>query len=279
MSQSPVSRFISVMGHEIHLRDWGDPEAPAVVCWHGMSRAGRDFDGLAQAFSDRFRVITPDTIGRGLSTWATEPEQEYRYPYYVELIGALLAALDLSTLDWVGTSMGGILGMMLAGGPLRGQIRHLVLNDIGPERDTRGHQRIGGYIGHPPVFATVHEAVAYMVKQYEPFGLTAAEWWETMEWSLRRTDAGALTLHYDPRIAVHFQSGLPELDLWTAYDAIQAPTLVIRGAVSDVLSADVAQAMTERGPQAELWVVPDTGHAPSLNRREAADVIRAFLTR
>jgi pimeloyl-ACP methyl ester carboxylesterase len=275
------SRYLTVAGYELHVLDWGAPDAPAVVCWHGMSRTGRDFDGLARILAQAGRrVVAPDTLGRGLSQWARDPEREYRYPFYVELATALVDALGLETLDFVGTSMGGTLGMLLAGGPLRGRVRHLVLNDIGPEVDPVGIRRIAAYIGQPPRFATMAEVVAYLKTAYRPFGLDDDEWWAMAEWSVRRTDSGAFTLHYDPRIVVHFAgSGRERLDLWAHYDAITAPTLLIRGETSDILSATVAQAMSERGPKAELVVVPGEGHAPSLNHPERARLIQTFLAR
>lgn len=273
------SRFLPLLGYEVHFLDWGEDGAPAVVCWHGMSRTGRDFDGLARALAGR-RVIAPDTIGRGLSSWARDPEAEYRYDVYVRLATALVDALGLEQMDFVGTSMGGTLGMLLAGGPLRGRIRRLVLNDIGPEVDPAGGRRIASYIGRPPQFATMADVVAYLQTVYRPFASSEEEWWAMAEWSVRRTDSGAFTLHYDPRIAVHFTR--PErtgLDLWAHYDAIEAPTLVIRGETSDILSPAVAEAMTRRGPRAELVVVPGEGHAPSLNHPERARLVERFLAR
>jgi pimeloyl-ACP methyl ester carboxylesterase len=271
------SRFLMLEGYEVHFLDWGAEDMPAVVCWHGMSRTGRDFDGLARALASR-RVIAPDTIGRGLSSWARDPEAEYRYDVYERIAVALVDALGLDRLDFVGTSMGGTLGMLLAGGPLRGRIRHLVLNDIGPEVDPAGARRIAGYVGRPPTFGTIAELVAYLKTMYQPFASSEEEWWAMAEWSARRTDGGAFTLHYDPRIAVHFAGRERErLDLWARYDAIEAPTLLIRGETSDILSPAVAEAMTRRGPRARLVVVPGEGHAPSLNVPERAELIERFL--
>ncbi|MDA8233145.1 MAG: alpha/beta hydrolase [Magnetospirillum sp.] len=272
------SLYFSLAGHEIHVTEWGDPASPALVMAHGLVRQGRDFDTAAARLAERFRVLCPDTIGRGLSSWSAAPERDYTLSGYVHLAASLLDALGVAICAWVGTSMGGLIGMAAAAGPLRGRIARLVLNDIGPVIDPAAVERIRTYGGHIPDFDGVVAYEAFLRRVYAPFGaLTDAEWRRMAETSARRRDDGRITVHYDPRIVQVFAQAGQTPDLWEAYDGLACPVLVLRGAESDMLTPEVAGAMTRRGPRAGLVTVPGCGHAPALNVPSQLDVVERFL--
>jgi pimeloyl-ACP methyl ester carboxylesterase len=272
------SRYLNCLGREIHFTDWGDEAAPVVVAWHGLARTGRDMDELAQVLSHRWRVICPDTLGRGLSQWSPAPQREYCLAFYVELATALLDQLGLAHVHWVGTSMGGAIGTLAAAGPLRGRIRRLVLNDNGPELAQPALERIKAYAGQPPSFATVAELEAFFRTVYAPFGaMSDAQWRQLTETSLRRLPDGRVTPHYDPAMAAQFEHHPEDYSLWDAWDSLDLPVLCLRGEDSDLLLADTAQAMRERGPRAAVVTIPGCGHAPALNTPEQIGVIERFL--
>ncbi|MGI4815537.1 MAG: alpha/beta fold hydrolase [Janthinobacterium lividum] len=274
---SPTSNFRKILNRELHYTEWGNEEAPVAVLWHGFARTGRDMDDLAQQLASRWRVICPDTIGRGYSQWSPLPESEYRADFYIALAGALLDELGVEQCAWVGTSMGGKLGLVAAGGPLKGRITRLVLNDIGPEGGAAVKDRIVQYIANPPTFETFAEFEAYMRTIYKPYGWQSdAQWRRMTETSSRRLPDGKLTLHYDPKIVKELAEQGSEAQ-WDAWDNIDVPTLVLRGVDSDVLLPETAQAMTQRGPQARLVVIEGCGHAPALNVPEQTNLIDAFL--
>ncbi|RDE10127.1 alpha/beta fold hydrolase [Pelagibacterium lacus] len=273
-----TSRYFTLRGREIHVSQWGEPDRPALVMWHGLARTGRDFDTIAGVLCRDYFILAPDTLGRGLSQWATEPEHEYRLDNFGAMAGELLDQLGIGTCRWIGTSMGGAIGMHLAGGPLRGRISHLVINDIGPELPAAAVERIRTYAGNPPVFATVSELEAWLRTVYAPFGLlTDSEWRVMADSSARRTDAGQVTVHYDPRIVAQFAAKNDVGDQWASYDAITARTLLLRGAQSDLLSDDLAGRMQARGPRPARLDITGVGHAPALNSAEQIDSIRDFL--
>ena len=280
--------------HRMAYWQWGDPQAShTVVCVHGLSRQGRDFDVLAQALVDRsktpLRVVCPDVVGRGKSDFLTDP-QGYQLPTYVADMLQLVAQLRPATLDWVGTSMGGLIGMLLcAYAPSVGAtVRRLVLNDVGPVIQWQALQRIGLYLGKSGQFATLQEAADAMWAISSSFGPhTPAQWLALSQPMLKplagAQGPGAWTLHYDPAIALPFgamtaqQAQEGEALLWQAYDVISAQTLLLRGAQSDLLSAATAQQMTQRGPKAQLVEFAGVGHAPTLIAPDQVDAVADFV--
>jgi pimeloyl-ACP methyl ester carboxylesterase len=272
------SRYITVLDRELHYVDWADDQRDVIVMWHGLARTGRDFDDLAAYLCDRYRVICPDTIGRGLSQWSPRPEAEYCLDFYAALATGFLDALGCGQLHWIGTSMGGAIGMRVAATSLRGRIKRLVLNDIGPKIAEAALTRITSYAGAPPRFDTVSELEAYFRTIYKPYGyLSDAQWRRLTETSVRRTDDGRITPHYDPNMMMQFQRRPADDDQWADYDAVTAPTLVLRGAESDLLTPDIAEEMTRRGPRARLEIIAGCGHAPALNTQAHYALIEAFL--
>lgn len=275
---TPVSRYTTLLGREIHTTEWGAQDAPALIAWHGLARTGRDMDALAQAFCGQYRVICPDTLGRGLSQWSPEPAKEYCLDFYAQLATALFDTLGLVSADWVGTSMGGAIGLVAAAGPLRGRIRKLVLNDVGPELARPAIERIRSYAGSPASFATVTELEAYFRTVYQPYGyLSDAQWRLLTESSVRRLPDGRVTPHYDPAMVQQFIHHPNDYERWPEYDSLSLPTLCLRGATSDLLLPDVAERMTQRGPKAQLVTIEGCGHAPALNVPAQWVLIREFL--
>jgi pimeloyl-ACP methyl ester carboxylesterase len=274
----PRSTYVQSAGFEIHVTEWGDPTKPALVMWHGLARTGRDFDEAATTLADEYFVLCPDTPGRGLSSWAKRPEVEYSYRMFGEAALGLLDHYGIDRLRWVGTSMGGLIGITLAAGLLKERITHLVINDVGPDIPAEGAGRIASYVGDPPVYDTVSELEAWLRRNYAPFGDNTPEFWRRMaDTSARRTDGGRVTVHYDPAIVSQFTTHKSDLDVWDKYDAVSAPTLLVRGATSDVLSEVTAARMTSRGPKPRLVTIPDCGHAPTLANSEQISLLREFL--
>jgi pimeloyl-ACP methyl ester carboxylesterase len=272
------SRYITVLDRELHYVDWADDRRDTIVMWHGLARTGRDFDDLAAYLCDRYRVICPDTIGRGLSQWSPRPEAEYGLDFYAALATGLVDALGCGQLHWIGTSMGGAIGMRVAATSLRGRIKHLVLNDIGPKIAEAALNRISSYAGAPPRFDTVSELEAYFRTVYKPYGyLSDAQWRRLTETSVRRTEDGRVTPHYDPKMMMQFQGRPADDDQWADYNAVAAQTLLLRGAESDLLAPEIAEEMTRRGPRCRLEVIAGCGHAPALNTQAHYALIEAFL--
>lgn len=275
---APRSTYIEAAGHELHVTEWGEREKPALVMWHGLARTGRDFDEIAEALSDRYFVLCPDTLGRGLSAWAKNPGHDYSYRAYGDTALAMLDHYGIATLRWLGTSMGGLMGVTLAGGRLKERITHLVINDIGPEAARDGLGRIAAYVGNPPVHATMREFEDWLRRTYAPFGRNTDRFWRRMaDTSARRTDGGGITVHYDPQIVTQLTRPEPGLDLWGAYDAIGARTLLLRGESSDVLPAALAERMAARGPKPALEVFPGFGHAPTLTTEHEIRLLADFF--
>jgi pimeloyl-ACP methyl ester carboxylesterase len=273
-----TSNYITVLDRELHYTEWGAGNQETVVMWHGLARTGRDFDDIAAALSDRYRVLCPDTIGRGLSQWSPQPKKEYCLAFYARLAAALLDALGIEDVLWLGTSMGGAIGTVLAGGPHKGRIRKLVLNDNGPQLAAAAIERIRNYAGNPAAFALMSELEQYFRTVYKPFGfLTDAQWRRLTETSARRLSDGRVTPHYDPNMVLQFVEHPRDYDRWEEYDRITAPTLCLRGAESDLLLAETAQEMTRRGPHCRLVTVPGVGHAPALNVPEQIGLVADFF--
>jgi pimeloyl-ACP methyl ester carboxylesterase len=278
---SMSSHYVKALGRELHYTEWGRGNRDTVVMWHGLARTGRDFDDLAAPLSQRYRVVCPDTIGRGLSQWSPDPDREYCLAFYARLAAALCDELGIAHMRWIGTSMGGAIGIKLAsrnGGALAGRIEKLVLNDNGPQLAGAAIERIKSYAGNPAAFDTVSELEAYFRKIYTPFGmLTDREWVKLTETSVRRLPDGRVTPHYDPNMVRQFINFPADYDLWPEYDAIDIPVLCLRGANSDLLQADTAQAMRERGPRARVVEIEGCGHAPALNVPGQMSLIEDFL--
>ena len=274
----PVSRYLECEGRELHFMDWASHRDEAVIAWHGLARTGRDMDELAAHLSSRYRVICPDALGRGLSEWSPDPAREYSFEFYARQAVSLADQLGLQRFHWVGTSMGGALGIACAAGALRGRIQRLVVNDIGPELPQAAIDRILAYAGSPSAFARVTELEAYLRAVYKPYGfLTDAQWRRLAETSTRRLPDGRVTPHYDPAMVQQFVHHPDDYRLWAAYDAIDVPVLVLRGVESDLLPAQVAEAMRDRGPRAVVANVAGCGHAPALNVPEQLELVRRFL--
>jgi pimeloyl-ACP methyl ester carboxylesterase len=284
--------------HRMAYWRWGDPQASrVVVCAHGLTRQGRDFDLLAQALvaqsTDPVQVICPDVAGRGRSQWLDNPAL-YQIPQYAADMLAMLAQvqaqlgeLPMQSLDWVGTSMGGLIGLVLCGQPglpLPAPIRRLVLNDVGPAITWSSVQRMQTYVGQYGQYKDLDDAAAVLWALSQGFGPVLPQVWRDMSSHMTRPGThGGLTLHYDPAIGVPLRAMTQEMaaageaTLWAMYDQVQAQTLLIRGQDSDLLTPETAQEMTQRGPRARLETWPGFGHAPTLTGADQIQVLSTFL--
>jgi len=265
--------------HRIAYLEWGEPENDAVlICVHGLTRCARDFERFAQAMSDRYRVVCPDVAGRGDSEWLADPAL-YTIPQYVADMVALIARLDVERVHWVGTSMGGLIGMFLAaqnGTP----VARLVMNDAGPVITKASLERIETYLGKAPPLPTIEAAEQYVRVVSGTFGPHSdAEWRFLTEIVVRRDAEGGYRMHYDPRIAEPYRKSLPDKDLefWPSYDGMKCPTLVLRGERSDVLTRETCAQMAQRGPRATTVEIPGVGHAPTLLHDDQIGIVREFL--
>lgn len=283
---APTSRYLRCAGYEIHLTEWGDLDAPVVIAWHGLARTGRDMDELAQRLSPRYRVICPDTLGRGLSQWSANPAQEYRLAFYARMAAELMDGLQIAQAHWVGTSMGGAIGTVCAAGlfepQLPSRIRSLTLNDNAPELAAAAIQRIRAYAGNPPAFDTVLELEAFFRQVYKPYGwLSGAQWRRLTETSVRRLPDGRVTPHYDPAMVAQFNLQPDDYRIWDHYDRLQIPVLCLRGAESDLVLPETVHAMAQRGPGAagrlRVVEIPGCGHAPALNVADQLDLVEQFI--
>jgi pimeloyl-ACP methyl ester carboxylesterase len=252
-------------------------QSPVLIAMHGLTRNGRDFDAVARALAVRYRVICPDVVGRGRSDWLANGAL-YGYPQYLADSAALIAGVGAATVDWLGTSMGGLVGMMLAAQPLT-PIRRLILNDVGPFIPKISLERIGSYVGQDPHFAGMVELEAYLRRVHASFGtLSDADWAHMARFSARRRPGGTYGLAYDPAIALPFQTGpIADVDLWAIWDQIACPVLILRGATSDLLLAETAAEMVRRKPGTTLVTFPDCGHAPALMNAEQIAAIDDWL--
>jgi len=251
--------------------------AQTVVCVHGLTRNGRDFDALAGSLVGLGRrVACPDVVGRGASDWLADPAH-YALPQYCADMAALVARLDVGTVDWVGTSMGGLIGMLLAAMPGT-PIRRLVLNDVGPFVPGPGLAAIAAGL-EDRAFDDLEALEAHLRQVAAGFGpLTDAQWRHLTEHGWRRLPDGRLARNHDPAIAAPLRAAPPaDVDLWPVYDAVGCPVLVIRGAESAVLTAETAADMAARGPKAEVVTLPGIGHAPALMADDQIALVRDFL--
>lgn len=273
-----TSNFIVCANREIHYTEWGAGNAEVVIAWHGLARTGRDMDEVAAHLSSRYRVLCPDTIGRGLSQWSPNPAEEYCLAFYARIAIELVDQLGVDRMHWLGTSMGGALGLRLAAGGLRGRIRRLVLNDIGPKLAEVAVARIRTYAGHPASFDRVSELERYFRTIYAPYGWLSDEQWRRLtETSTRRLPDGKVTPHYDPALVQQFVHHPHDYDQWDAYDALDIPVLCLRGETSDLLAPETAEEMRRRGPRAVVVTIPGCGHAPALNVPEQWQLVERFL--
>jgi len=274
----PSSHYVTVNGFELHYVEWGHASKPPLILWHGFARTCRDFDDLAHALAGDWHIFAPDTIGRGLSQWSSAPERDYTNDNLVNLAAGFLNGLGLETVDWIGTSMGGGIAIRAAAGPLKGRIKRLVLNDIGPKINEAAVQRIRSYAGEPPSFERVSELEAFYRLVYMQFGyLTDAQWRRLTETSARRLPSGRITTHYDPKIILHFNDIPADYEPWRDWDNLDCEILCLRGEESDLLLASDAEEMTRRGPGCKLVTIKGCGHAPALNVPEQIDVVSDFL--
>ncbi len=274
------SRFLGLSQagfHRVAYVEWGLPGNPRVcICVHGLTRNGRDFDELAGALQSDWRVLCPDVVGRGDSDRLADPTL-YGYPQYLADMNALIARAGAARVDWVGTSMGGLIGMMLAA-QANSPIRRLVINDIGAFIPKAGLERIAGYVGKDPRFASLAEAEAALRRTANTFGLkTDSEWRRFTERSVVPAGQGQYALAYDPAIAKGFGAAIKDIDLWAVWDKVRCPVLVLRGAQSDLLTAETAEEMKHRGPGCTVIEFPDCGHAPALMDPAQIKPVRDWL--
>jgi pimeloyl-ACP methyl ester carboxylesterase len=282
MREGKVKCLSAAGFHHMAYVEWGDPANPKVlVCVHGLTRSGRDFDFLAQALADEYRVVCPDVVGRGRSDWLRN-KSLYALPQYCADMTTLLARLDVETVHWVGTSMGGLIGMALACQP-ETPITRLVLNDVGPVIQGGSLERIGEYLGRAPRFDGIEQAEAFVRFVSAPFGNFSDEQWRHLTVHVTRTASdGKVEFAYDPGIAQPFREmqqagGGKDIELWPLYDGIACPTLLLRGVNSDLLAHDTALEMSRRGPCARLVEVPGVGHAPMFMDAAQVAPVREFL--
>lgn len=275
---SCTSHYLHCEGREIHYTEWGARHADTVIAWHGLARTCRDMDDIAEHLSQHYRVICPDTIGRGLSQWSPEPDREYCLGFYVKLATSLVDQLGLDRFHWLGTSMGGAVGSLAAATTLRGRIRKLVLNDIGPQLADAAIARIRSYAGKPESFATVSELERYFRTIYQPYGwLSDAQWRRLTETSARRLPDGRVTPHYDPAMVMQFTHHADDYLRWDEWDSLDLPVLCLRGERSDLLLRETADAMRARGPRAVVIEIANCGHAPALNTPDQYALVERFL--
>lgn len=267
--------------HQLHYTEWGDAENPRVViCVHGLTRNCHDFDALAAALQNELRVVSVSIAGRGKSDWLANPD-DYSYPQYMADMTALIArvtATGSNDISWVGTSMGGMLGMLLASRP-ETPIKRLVLNDVGAVIPKAAMERIGSYVSKILRFESLEETEAWLRITLAPFGpLSDAQWRHLTVHNSKQHDDGSWSMNYDPGIALPFQKAQArDIELWNYYDTIRCPTLLLRGASSDLLQKDIALQMTQRGPRPELVEFEGIGHAPALMSDDQIRVVRNFL--
>jgi pimeloyl-ACP methyl ester carboxylesterase len=284
-----TSHYLNCAGREIHYTLWGAQHSRTVIAWHGLARTGRDMDELAAHLSDRadgYRVICPDTIGRGLSQWSPLPEQEYCLSFYARIAADLFNQLKIDKAHWVGTSMGGAIGMVCASGlfqpVLKQRILSLTLNDTAPQVADAAITRIRSYAGNPPAFDTVQELEAFFRQVYKPYGaLTDAQWRRLTETSTRRLPDGRVTPHYDPAMVQQFISHPNDYLVWDHYDAINIPVLCLRGENSDLVLRETTAQMMVRGPGSlgltQVQEVSGCGHAPALNVPDQLNLVAKFI--
>ena len=281
-----TSHYVRCAGREIHYTEWGAQHSATVIAWHGLARTGRDMDELAAHLSTRYRVICPDTIGRGLSQWSPEPKSEYQLSFYARIATDLFDQLNIDRAHWVGTSMGGAIGTVCASGlfqpRLKDRIVSLVLNDTAPRIADAAIERIKSYAGNPPAFDTLLELESFFRQVYKPYGwLSDGQWRRLTETSTRRLPDGRVTPHYDPAMVQQFIHHPNDYLIWDHYDALTIPVLCLRGAESDLVLRDTTAEMLTRGPGlaglTQVVEIEGCGHAPALNVPDQLECVAAFI--
>ena len=265
--------------HRVAYTEWGDCDNSRVlICVHGLTRNGRDFDTLAEALAGEYRVVCPDVVGRGVSGWLAD-KYDYGYPQYLSDMVALMAHLDADSVHWVGTSMGGLIGMLLAA-QTDSPITRMVMNDVGPLIPRAALERIVSYVGDDPHFPSMEKLDDYLREIYAPFApFTEAQWQALVRSSARELGNGEIGLAYDPGIAAPLRTmPLEDVDMWPVWSAVQCPVLVIRGEQSDLLLAETAATMTTTGPRAKLEVLAGIGHAPTLMSDDQIALVSDWLS-
>lgn len=264
--------------HRMAYTEWGRSDNPKVlVCVHGLTRSGRDFDFLARELSDEYRVVCPDVVGRGRSDWLGV-KSDYDFPLYVSDMVTLIARLNVDSVHWFGTSMGGLIGMILANLP-HSPVSHLILNDVGPDISGVALRRIGSYAGRSTKFASMQEVEEWIRETCAPFGQLSDEQWQHLaRYSVRPTEEGFIAA-YDPGIGDAFRNApvIGDVDMWDSYNDIRCPTLVVRGAESDLLERSTVEKMAKTGPNAEIVEIPGVGHAPVFMDEAQVKLVRDFL--
>ncbi len=274
----PRFNLVPVGKHEVHVTEWGTRGDPPLLMLHGLARTGRDFDEIASALSDQYHVLCPDMIGRGLSSWSNDPSVEYCVENYAEISVGGMDAFGFDQAAWLGTSMGGQIGMRIASGVHRERLTCLLINDIGPEVPDAAIERILAYVGNPPTFQSISQAETWLRRTYEPFGpATDAFWVRMARTSLRRLSDGQFTLHYDPAIVRQFLDSADEMTTWGRWDQITTPTHVYYGTQSDLLISEILAKMLKTGPRPGETSFSDCGHAPTLSRPADIALVREFL--
>jgi pimeloyl-ACP methyl ester carboxylesterase len=279
---NPKSNFFSSLHpdgfHKIHYLEWGNSRNPKVIiCVHGLSRNARDFDFLAQELAKDYRVISVDMPGRGLSDHFASSEF-YNFSQYVTDLVTLIARMDVSSLDWIGTSMGGLLGMIIASKP-NNPIKRLVLNDIGPFVSSESMIKIRNYIGITPNLQNFEKATKYISQILRPFGDLSSEQWQHLALhSTKQLEDGSYILSYDPKIATAFSENPQDIDLWNFWNEVSCPTLLLRGEKSEILTQEIAKKMQDEKGQITFAEFKNIGHAPSLMEEEQIEVIRNWLS-
>lgn len=265
--------------YHMAYREWGSPQNPKVlVCVHGLTRNSLDFERLAQSLAIRYRVIAPDVVGRGESDNLTDPMGYNTVTYAADMV-TLLASIGVTEVDWLGTSMGGLIGMMLAG-QANSPIKRLILDDVGPTLSLAALKRIVGYVGEPYEFSDKATARRYVRAIFSPFALkTDADWESLIDHTLKPLPNGSWRFNYDRNIRKPLEHALlgQDINLWPVYDQIRCPTMLVHGERSDLLSAETAKEMTMRGPKATLKVVSGVGHAPMFMSEDQIGLVRNFL--
>jgi len=282
---TPSQDAVQKPPHHIAYTDWGKPDNPhIVICVHGLTRNCRDFDFLATALSSDCRVICPDVVGRGQSDWLQDEQDYDYYPLYLSDALSLIAHIQSQyresiAIDWVGISMGGLIGMMTAIQP-EITLNKLVISDIGPLIPASALKRMSEYVGKDIRFPNLNDFEAYIRKISAPFGpLTDHQWKHLTIHSARLLDDGTYTFYYDPKISASFKAHalLQDIDLWEYWDLLRVQTLVMRGSESDVLLEETAVQMQERGPKTKVVELPGIGHAPILLDEEQIAIVKNFL--
>lgn len=271
--------FVKCCGYEVHVRAWGNPANRPLLMMHGLARLADDFDDVAPHFIDQYYVLCPSMIGRGFSGWASDPDAEYTVPFYVAQMFELLDHFNIDTCDWIGTSMGGLIGLY-ATTEVAGRIERLVLNDIGPELDPDAVARIKSYVGASPEFETIDEVEQLVRLVYASFGVADdATWAFLASRSVRRLPNGNFMMHYDPEVMRVFAEHIDNFDAWAEFEALPCPVMLISGEQSDLIPKPIVDKMKQKKPEMPVFAVANCGHAPHLNDNAQIDAIRDFLSK